>query len=82
MARWDFINNQMQRLRFSTLSIQKEDVDAHIFSNLLTASLGPVNYRPVFGDDEALLENVVGKMAQRIKMMFGQFDALDGRWAR
>jgi hypothetical protein len=75
-------NNQMQRFLFSSLTLQKEYVDADIFPNPLTARLRPVNYRPVFGANETLIENVVGKVGQRIKVMFGQFDALNGRWAR
>ena len=67
---------------FSALSLQKEDIEADIFSNALAASLRPVNYRPVFRGDEALIEDVVGKMRQTIKMMFSQFDALGGGWVR
>ena len=38
----------------------------------------PVNYRPVFGGDEALVENVIGNLGQTIKFKFVQFDALGG----
>jgi TfoX/Sxy family transcriptional regulator of competence genes len=55
----------------STLTLQEKDIDANIFSNPLTARLGPVNYRPVFGGDEPFAEDVVRNMGQTIKMMFG-----------
>jgi hypothetical protein len=41
-----------------------------------------VNYRPVFGGEEALAEDVVGKLGQTFKSMFGQFDALRNSWVR
>ena len=58
------------------MTFQKEDIDADIFSNQLAARLGPVNYRSVFGGEEALAEDVVGNLAQTFKFMFAQFDAL------
>jgi hypothetical protein len=63
------------------LTLQKEDIDADIFSNPL-ATRFPVNYRPAFGGEIALVEDVVGNMSQKFKIMFAQFDALRGSWVR
>lgn len=41
-----------------------------------------MNCRPELGGDEALAEDVVGKVGQTFKFMFGQFDALRGAWVR
>jgi len=81
-ARMNSINNQTQRFFFGTLTFQKEDIDADIFSNPLATGLSPVNYRPVFGGEVALAEDVVGNLPQKFKIMFAQFDALRGSWVR
>ena len=60
------------------MTFQEEDIDTNIFSNALATRLGPVNYRPVLGSDEALGEDIVGNMSQTFKMNFVQFDALSG----
>jgi len=82
MAQRRYINNQTQRFFFSTLTLQKEDIDADIFPNPLAAGLRPVNCGPVLGNDEAFAKDVVGNMGQSVKMMLGQFDTLRGRWMR
>jgi len=69
-------------MAFSTLSFQKKDIDADVFSDALTAGLRPVNYRPEFRGDEAFLEDVVGNLTQIIEMMFVQFDTLHGARVR
>ena len=43
------------------MTFQEEDIDANIFSNALATRLGPVNYRPVLGSDEALGEDEIVK---------------------
>lgn len=68
----------MQGFLFSALFLQKEVIEADIFSNWLTANLRPVNCRPEFGRNEAFLEDVVGNLGQTIKIMFLQFKALQG----
>jgi hypothetical protein len=62
------------------LILQKEDTDADIFSNPLATRKRPVNYRPVFGGEVTLVEDVVGNLSQTIKIMFAQFEALRSSW--
>jgi len=62
------------------LTLQQEDIDADIFSDPRAAGFLPVNYRPKFSGQEALVENVVGDVGQTFKLdrIFAQFDALGG----